>query len=315
MSVALLQIGLPLALLLWLAAAPAKGRVSFALQAVSVGAILLALALVAMWIVPPWPTPWVFGALFLAALIPGLGRFRRGGAPRWGERLWSSLALGALFLLGAFGLYVSAAALLGRIPPQGPVAEIAAPFPDGVYLVASGGANGWVNAHVHTLDRTQPRFLPWRGQSYGLDLIRTDAIGQRARGRLPDELSAYHTFGAPLIAPCAGRVLAAVDGHPDQPIGQQDSVNKAGNFVMIDCGSFVVALAHFQSGSMQVRAGDTIALGAPLGRMGNSGQSSEPHLHIHAQRGFDPEAPFSGEPLPLAINGRYLVRNNRLQVE
>jgi hypothetical protein len=312
MSVALLQIVLPAALLSWLAFAPAKGWLAYAAQAASVGAALLALALAAMWIVPPWPTPYVYGALYLLALIPGLRRPRHTSSRAWAERLWPSLALTALIMFGAFSLYVSANALVGRTPPSGEVARIGAPFPDGIYLIASGGANDWVNAHIHTLDPDDPRFIPWRGQSHGLDIIKVDALGLRARGWRPTDPSAYHTFGAALIAPCAGTVVAAVDGLPDQRVPEQDAVNKAGNYVMIDCGDFLVALAHFRNGSVLVRTGDKVASGAPLGRMGNSGASSEPHLHIHAQRGFDPKAPFGGEPLPLLIDGRYLVRNDRM---
>ena len=92
-----------------------------------------------------------------------------------------------------------------------------------------------------------------------------------------------------------------------------DAVNKAGNFVMIDCGDFIITLAHMQNGSVAVRVGDNVTLGALVGRIGNSGQTGEPHLHIHAQRGLGAENPFGGEPLPLLIDGRYLVRNDRFQ--
>lgn len=314
MMLMLLQFALPLLLLLWLGAAPAKGWMAFTAQALSVGAVLLALALAAMWIVPPWPTPWVYGIAFLTALVPGLRRIRRTKPKAWSENLPATLALAPLILLGAFGLYVSANALLGRVPPKGPVAEIAAPFPEGRYLIASGGANAWVNAHTHTLDQSVARFRPWRGQSYGVDIIKVDAFGRRSRNWRSADPKAYLTFGAPLVAPCAGTIVAVSDGLPDLPIPEQDAVNKAGNFVMIDCGDFIVALAHLENGSVTVRLGDIVALGAPIGRMGNSGQSGEPHLHIHAQHGLGADNPLGGEPVPLMIDGRYLVRNDRLQI-
>lgn len=314
MAVLLLQIGLPLLLLLWLALAPAKGWLAFTLQALSIGAVLLAVALAAMWIVPPWPAPWLYGGAFLGALLLGTQRVRRRPTRAWGAGLVSTIALLPLILLGCVGASVSAAALLGRTPPAGPVAEISAPFPDGDYLVASGGANGWVNAHTHTLDRSVARFQPWRGQSYGVDIIKVDRLGLRARSWTPSEPQAYFAFGAPLVAPCTGTVVVASDGLPDLPVPEQDAVNKGGNFVMIDCGDFVVALAHLQSGSVTVCAGDIVDRGAPIGRMGNSGQTGEPHLHIHAQRELGADNPFGGEPLPLIIGGRYLVRNDRLHI-
>ena len=314
MITVLLQFLLPVGLLLWLAMAPASGRADFALRAASTAAVLLALALVPMWIVPPWPAPWAYGVAF--ALIVGWrlpGVLRPTTWPRR-RRAWPHrLALLALCLLGAFGAYASAMAVLGRSPPPGLVADIALPFADGRYLVVSGGSNLWVNAHLRTLDERVPRYRAWRGQSHAVDLVKVDAVGRRANALRPMDLARYLSFGAPLVAPCSGSVVFVVDGLPDQAIGQRDTVNKAGNLVMIDCGDFVVALGHFQRGSIGVRVGERIERGAALGRMGNSGQSDEPHLHIHAQRELGRDHPFDAEPLPLRIDGRFPVRNDVLE--
>jgi murein DD-endopeptidase MepM/ murein hydrolase activator NlpD len=56
--------------------------------------------------------------------------------------------------------------------------------------------------------------------------------------------------------------------------------------------------------------------GAFIGLVGNSGNSNEPHLHVHAQRpAAGGHEPLSGDPLPIRFNGRYLVRNDRLTSE
>ena len=52
--------------------------------------------------------------------------------------------------------------------------------------------------------------------------------------------------------------------------------------------------------------------GHVLGRVGNSGNTGEPHLHVHAQRPGSTIAPLSGEPVPIRLGGRYLVRNDRV---
>ncbi|MFX4228784.1 MAG: M23 family metallopeptidase [Porticoccaceae bacterium] len=88
----------------------------------------------------------------------------------------------------------------------------------------------------------------------------------------------------------------------------------AGNHVAIDCGGFFVFLAHLRRGSILVARGDSVETGDPLGQMGNSGNSSEPHLHVHAQKGLPNEAPMGGEPLWLTINGQFPVRNSVLHV-
>jgi murein DD-endopeptidase MepM/ murein hydrolase activator NlpD len=71
-------------------------------------------------------------------------------------------------------------------------------------------------------------------------------------------------------------------------------------------------MAHLQSGSVAVAEGDNIQSGDRIGAVGNSGNTAEPHLHIHAQRAGTADAPLSGEPLPIRIDGRFLVRNDRL---
>jgi hypothetical protein len=52
----------------------------------------------------------------------------------------------------------------------------------------------------------------------------------------------------------------------------------------------------------------------PSLKVGNSGNTGEPHLHIHAQRPGPPGAPWSGDPLPIRFDGRFLVRGERVQL-
>ncbi|MCC6163641.1 MAG: M23 family metallopeptidase [Acidobacteria bacterium] len=86
----------------------------------------------------------------------------------------------------------------------------------------------------------------------------------------------------------------------------------AGNHVMLDCSGVWVLLGHLQRGSVGVRPDQAVATGDVLGRVGNSGNTSEPHLHIHAQRPGSNAEPMSGTPLPIRLDGRYLVRNARV---
>jgi murein DD-endopeptidase MepM/ murein hydrolase activator NlpD len=57
---------------------------------------------------------------------------------------------------------------------------------------------------------------------------------------------------------------------------------------------------------MRVKQGD------PLGQVGNSGNSSQPHLHLHAERGGEPGEILVGEAVPITLGGRFLVRNRPL---
>jgi len=238
------QLLLPLLLLLWLALLPAKSGLGLALQVAGIGALLLALALVAQWAVVPWWLPRFYGGLWaVAALWHVLRGYATGAAllPA-GVRGWSGLALSVVLLAG--GGWYSAAALEGRAPPAAPIIGIANPFGAGRYLVGSGGGREIVNAHLRTLDSTIERYRPWRGQSYAIDFFGLNRWGTRATGPRPADPKEYAIFGAALHAPCAGEVLAIENERPDFKIPEQDPVSRLGNHVLLQCAEAVVVLAH-----------------------------------------------------------------------
>lgn len=97
-------------------------------------------------------------------------------------------------------------------------------------------------------------------------------------------LSDYYCWNQALLAPAEATVVNVVDGLPDQAIGARDPQNAAGNHVVLDFGhNEYGVLAHFQQNSIQVKIGDTVKTGQLLGRCGNSGNTTEPHLHFHLQ--------------------------------
>jgi murein DD-endopeptidase MepM/ murein hydrolase activator NlpD len=63
-------------------------------------------------------------------------------------------------------------------------------------------------------------------------------------------------------------------------------------------------------GSVLVRPGDRVQAGQPLACVGNSGNTTEPHLHIHAKRGDKPDSILDGEGMPMRFGGRWLIRNS-----
>jgi hypothetical protein len=82
----------------------------------------------------------------------------------------------------------------------------------------------------------------------------------------------------------SGIVESALDGLPDNPIGVLDKQNAPGNYVVIQTeANRFVFIAHFQKGSICVRRGDFVTAGQLIGRCGNSGNSTAPHIHLHTQ--------------------------------
>ncbi|PZO02208.1 MAG: hypothetical protein DCF28_08805 [Alphaproteobacteria bacterium] len=306
----LLQTFLPLGLIAWLALAPPRSTTGFWIQSLATGVMLVAVGFVGIWTFPPWWTPFAFGALLVAVIVAGL--VRRRSPP-----LWPQGFVGWAFLASFFGLTLYAAnevrvAWAGTATPDERVVDLASPLGPGVYLVANGGTSPSVNAHATLLDQSVPAHRLYWGTGHGVDLVALDRRGLRADGLLPADPRRYAIFGKPVIAPCEGEVLVAVDGLPDLPIPQMDRSHLAGNHVILRCAEADVLLGHFRKGSVRVRQGQGLRAGDAIAEVGNSGNTSEPHLHINAQEPGTADAPFSGAPIPIRIEGRYLVRNNRL---
>lgn len=252
------------------------------------------------------------GVLLAGTLLWGLLRRRR--LPRWPQRPFGWLCLAGFLALGIYSADVIRLALAAATPPRQPLINLASPLGPGTYLVANGGAASSVNAHANLLDQSVPAYRPYWGTSHGVDLVALDRWGLRADGLLPADPGRYLIFGRPVVAPCAGDVIAAVDGLPDLPVPQMDRSHLAGNHVIVRCAGADILLGHFHKGSVRVRVGRKLAVGDAIAEVGNSGNTSEPHLHINAQEPGTADTPFSGAPVHIRISGRYLVRNDRLVV-
>ncbi|MBN2906193.1 MAG: urea transporter [Rhodobacteraceae bacterium] len=91
-------------------------------------------------------------------------------------------------------------------------------------------------------------------------------------------------WGESVFAPVQGSVVAVCNSVPDNPLGQINYGENWGNHVILRSGAGDhVALCHLMAGSVLVQPGQSVGYATPLGRIGNSGRSSVPHLHLQAQ--------------------------------
>lgn len=143
----------------------------------------------------------------------------------------------------------------------------------------------------------------------------------------------FFCWGKPVYAPVSGKVIQVCDGVEDHPAsniwktiqlwyiatfkfrpqvknGRLDISPNAGNHVMIEANDgFIVFLAHFQNQSIVVTEGAIINRGDRIGNVGNSGNSTMPHLHINL---FDQmKDPYSAKVLPFVFHHYELLNNNR----
>lgn len=144
---------------------------------------------------------------------------------------------------------------------------------------------------------------------YAHDFCVADDQGRlfRTDGTTPED---WYGFGAPIVATGDGVVAEMHDGMPDNRKGAPPAFDRAavmqnlklllGNYVVIDHGNGEFSLfAHLKQGSVQVKAGQRVARGAPIGAMGMSGDAFLVHLHYQLQSGNG----FQHEGLPAIFEG------------
>jgi urea transporter len=122
---------------------------------------------------------------------------------------------------------------------------------------------------------------PWR---YALDFIRTED-GRSGSGD-GDRLGDFFSFDLPVVSPAWGTVLSCRNDVRDNEPGEINLDDNWGNHVLIGMtGGHCALLAHLRQGSVAVVPGQWLAPGTPVARCGNSGRSTQPHLHLHVQEG------------------------------
>ncbi len=302
---------LPAALLLWLARSRAGSRLSWMLQTLAPLLGLLLLMLTGLWIL----LPWYSGVLWLViGLVLAWRRARQQlGSLPWLVRPVSirSLCLSLLIpgLLCLIIMYQLRLSLSAWDPGNDLYVDIDFPLVEGTYYIAQGGSRPILNAHIKILERSGDRAASYQGQGYALDIVALNSWGMPLRNWQYFKPESHQIFGAWALAPCSGEVVQMRDDLPDLRVSERDTNHLEGNHVLLDCGGFHLLLAHLRQSSVVVRAGDMVRSGDTLGQVGNSGNTGQPHLHIHAQTPGTAERPFSGEPLKMRIEGTYLVRN------
>jgi len=120
-------------------------------------------------------------------------------------------------------------------------------------------------------------------QRHAMDFVIKDANGRshRASGQNNED---YYAFGQELLTPCDGEIVLVVDGVKDNKPGQLNPFFPTGNTVILKTDNLeYLVFAHFKQHSINVVQGQRVEQGDLLGLCGNSGNSSEPHLHFHVQ--------------------------------
>lgn len=149
--------------------------------------------------------------------------------------------------------------------------ELILPFNE-EWTVFWGGDTKELNYHVES-----------EAQKNAFDIVITDLNGKTFEmdGKTNED---YYAFGKELIAPCDAEVVLVVDGVKDNIPGELNPIYVPGNTVILKtANNEYLFFAHFKQNSIVVKQGQKVKQRELLGLCGNSGNSSEAHLHFHIQ--------------------------------
>jgi len=187
-----------------------------------------------------------------------------------------------------------------RVALSGAPRVIGPPLSGAGWLAANGPSNS--SGHRRTIVSVDGAArVP---QRFAIDWIQLRPDGSRHDGD-PKENKNYRAYGHDALAVADAVVSAVKDGIPENVPGPTSRAvpitleTVGGNHVILDLGDGVFAFyAHLQPGSIAVKVGDHVRRGQRLGLVGNSGNSTEPHLHFHLS---DANSPLGSEGLPYAF--------------
>ncbi|WP_234998584.1 M23 family metallopeptidase [Salirhabdus sp. Marseille-P4669] len=140
----------------------------------------------------------------------------------------------------------------------------------GEWYVFWGGTNELVNYHYA---------LPVQRYAYDFVIVKDNFSYEGD----PTKNESYYAFGMEVLAPGEGKVVSVENEIPDNKPGVETNAQEPlGNHVIIEHEhNEYSVIAHMKQGSVKVEEGDQVNAGDLLGLVGNSGNSSEPHIHYH----------------------------------
>lgn len=143
------------------------------------------------------------------------------------------------------------------------------PFLD-EWFVYWGGDNELYNYHY-----------PFETQRYAYDFIKVDKASGVSYANFGKQCSDYYAFNSEVCAPLNGIVVDTKSNIKDNKLGKTNKKNPLGNYVIIKHNENEYSIiGHLKKNSIEVNIGDEITEKQIVGRCGNSGNSSEPHIHF-----------------------------------
>lgn len=248
--------------------------------------------------------------------LPAAERTRIGPGLRAVVYLWVPLGAGAKMprevrerlTATGIGSDTTASRILetAPVPVSNETIVITPPLRGGDWLAANGPSAA--SGHRRAAIPVNGGF--YIAQRFAIDWVKLDEQNKTYKG---DSLqnSSYYAYGNDALAVADGLVTEVKDGIPQNIPGATSRAvpitleTVGGNHVIVDIGRGHYAFyAHLQPGSIRVKVGDHVKRGQVLGLVGNSGNSTEPHLHFHIS---DASSPLGSEGMPYELESFEIV--------
>lgn len=165
--------------------------------------------------------------------------------------------------------------------------------------------------------KEQNYHVAYKSQKNAFDLVITNSAGKsyKTDGKNNED---YYAFGKDLIAPTSGEVVLVVDGVKDNKPGVTNPNYVPGNTVIIKTSNNeYLFFAHFKQHSIKVKQGQKVQQGDVLGLCGNSGNTTEPHLHFHIQNVEDMSIATGAKAYfeEILVNGKLVKEHSPVKFE
>ncbi|MFC2132982.1 M23 family metallopeptidase [Bacteroidota bacterium] len=183
----------------------------------------------------------------------------------------------------------------------------------GTWLVGHAGASELTNPHT--------------SNKYAIDFLKLGDDNRFYKGN-EESVWDFYSFDSPVYSPVTGRVTEIVNHLESDSLGIPDRENLGGNYIVIDAGNNkFVYMAHLRKNSIVAKVGQDVESGEYIARIGNSGNTTFPHLHIHVQNKPVAERtgrityPFRFRKIErlrilfwMEVENAYLLRNDRVRI-
>lgn len=295
----IMQLVTPLLFIYQLGFKRRKSKIDSIIEVFTAWSFFIFVFLAGQWSFLPYSIRYILLLLFILATIKVLTRLNE--IVLWEKKnLRGWINFSVHILISLIFIFVCVEIIRGFSTKEEGI-ELSYPLKDG--FISQGGNSTIIN--YHNADST--------AQQYALDITQLNIWGLRASGFFPNDLNKYEIFGDTVYSPCDCEVVHVKDGLEDIRPGSMDPINIAGNHIILEFKGNLILMTHLMKNSILVSPNDYVRQGQPIARVGNSGQSTEPHLHIHAIKGTDINKIFTGDGIPIYFDGKFLIRNDRFK--